>query len=190
MFAAAKGTPWRVNRLGDSDSASLGSNPSPPATRNPSIPRVSTVRKSWKPRNFRRPLPHKSGHTGHNAPRTKEERRKGAVCFGSDPSARLQFAHFRAARVDRQRARARTRVGTKTGTIRRSRDRSARRGETLAKPSRWRPWTRGPDIAPYHYRQIAIIYRADRADWLDPSLSAKSVLKSLRAGSLPIEQVG
>ena len=85
-------------RTADSDSASLGSNPSPPATQNPSIPPALAFRKSWKPRNFRRPLPHKSGHSGHNAPRTKEERRKAPVCFGSEPRARLLSAHFGAAR--------------------------------------------------------------------------------------------
>ena len=31
----------------------------------------------------------------------------------------------------------------------------------------------GPDIAPYHDRQIAILDRADWAAWLDPSISAK-----------------
>jgi putative SOS response-associated peptidase YedK len=30
----------------------------------------------------------------------------------------------------------------------------------------------GPDIAPYHNRQIAILDRADWAAWLDPSISA------------------
>jgi putative SOS response-associated peptidase YedK len=31
----------------------------------------------------------------------------------------------------------------------------------------------GPDIAPYHYRQIAILHRADWAAWLDLSVSAR-----------------
>lgn len=48
----------------------------------------------------------------------------------------------------------------------------------------------GPDIAPYHDRQIAILDRADRADWLDPGVPAKSLLKPLAAGSLSVEQVG
>jgi putative SOS response-associated peptidase YedK len=48
----------------------------------------------------------------------------------------------------------------------------------------------GPDIAPYHDRQIAILDRADWAAWLDPSVSAKAILKPLPAGSLVIEQAG
>ena len=48
----------------------------------------------------------------------------------------------------------------------------------------------GPDIAPYHDRQIAILDRADWAAWLDHSVSAKAILKALPAGSLAVEQVG
>ena len=48
----------------------------------------------------------------------------------------------------------------------------------------------GPDIAPYHDRQIAILDRADWAAWLDPSISAKAILKRLAAGSLGVERVG
>ncbi len=48
----------------------------------------------------------------------------------------------------------------------------------------------GPDIAPYHDRQIAILDRADWAAWLDHSISAKAILKPLPAGSLAVEQVG
>jgi len=48
----------------------------------------------------------------------------------------------------------------------------------------------GPDIAPYHDRQIAVLNRADWADWLDPSVSARQILKPLPAGSLRVEQVG
>jgi putative SOS response-associated peptidase YedK len=48
----------------------------------------------------------------------------------------------------------------------------------------------GPDIPPYHDRQIAILDRADWAAWLDPSVSAKTILKPLPAGSLAVEQVG
>jgi putative SOS response-associated peptidase YedK len=48
----------------------------------------------------------------------------------------------------------------------------------------------GPDIAPYHDRQIAILDRADWADWLDLSGLAKGILKTLPAGSLSVEQVG
>ncbi len=48
----------------------------------------------------------------------------------------------------------------------------------------------GPDIAPYHDRQIAIVDRADWSAWLDHSISAKAILKPLPAGSLAVEQVG
>ena len=48
----------------------------------------------------------------------------------------------------------------------------------------------GPDIAPYHDRQIVILEREAWADWLDPSVSAKSLIKPLPAGSLSVEQVG
>jgi len=48
----------------------------------------------------------------------------------------------------------------------------------------------GPDIAPYHDRQIAILDREDWAAWLDHSISAQAVLKPLPAGSLAVEQVG
>jgi putative SOS response-associated peptidase YedK len=48
----------------------------------------------------------------------------------------------------------------------------------------------GPDIAPYHDRQIAILNRADWVAWLDASVSAKAILKPLPAGSLVVEQVG
>jgi putative SOS response-associated peptidase YedK len=48
----------------------------------------------------------------------------------------------------------------------------------------------GPDIAPYHDRQIAVLDRTDWAAWLDPSVSSKTILKSLPAGSLAVEQVG
>jgi putative SOS response-associated peptidase YedK len=48
----------------------------------------------------------------------------------------------------------------------------------------------GPDIAPYHDRQIAILDRADWVAWLDPSVSAKTILKPLPAGTLAVDQVG
>lgn len=48
----------------------------------------------------------------------------------------------------------------------------------------------GPDIAPYHDRQIAILQREDWAGWLDPALASKSLLKPLPAGTLRVEQVG
>jgi putative SOS response-associated peptidase YedK len=48
----------------------------------------------------------------------------------------------------------------------------------------------GPDIAPYHDRQIAILDRADWAAWLDPSASAKTILKPPPPGALTVRQVG
>lgn len=48
----------------------------------------------------------------------------------------------------------------------------------------------GPDIAPYHDRQIVILERSAWADWLDPSTPAKSIIKPLTPGSLRVEQVG
>lgn len=48
----------------------------------------------------------------------------------------------------------------------------------------------GPDIAPYHDRQIVILKRDAWADWLDPSVPAQSLIRPLPSGSLTVEQVG
>lgn len=48
----------------------------------------------------------------------------------------------------------------------------------------------GPDIAPYHDRQIVVLEREAWADWLDPSVSARDLIKPLPSGSLKVEQVG
>lgn len=48
----------------------------------------------------------------------------------------------------------------------------------------------GPDIAPYHDRQIAVLDRGSWADWLDPSVPAADALRALPSGSLEAEQVG
>lgn len=48
----------------------------------------------------------------------------------------------------------------------------------------------GPDIAPYHDRQIVILARDTWADWLDPSVPAASLIRPLPAGTLLVEQVG
>ena len=48
----------------------------------------------------------------------------------------------------------------------------------------------GPDIAPYHDRQIVILERAAWVDWLDPTVPAQSLIRSLPARSLAVEQVG
>jgi putative SOS response-associated peptidase YedK len=42
----------------------------------------------------------------------------------------------------------------------------------------------GPDVAPYHDRQIVVLGREDWARWLDPSVPAKTVLKPLPEGRL------
>ena len=48
----------------------------------------------------------------------------------------------------------------------------------------------GPDIAPYHDRQIVILERDAWAHWLDPAVPAQSLIKALPAGSIQVEQVG
>jgi len=48
----------------------------------------------------------------------------------------------------------------------------------------------GPDVAPYHNRQIVVLKREDWARWLDPRSSAKDILRPLPRGSLKVEQVG
>lgn len=48
----------------------------------------------------------------------------------------------------------------------------------------------GPDIAPYHDRQIVILERNAWADWLDPSVPAQSLIRPLPPASLAVEQVG
>ena len=47
----------------------------------------------------------------------------------------------------------------------------------------------GPDVAPYHGRQVVVLGRDDWARWLDPAAPAKEVLKPLPAGSLEVVQV-
>lgn len=48
----------------------------------------------------------------------------------------------------------------------------------------------GPDVAPYHDRQIAVLDRGDWASWLNHAIPANDVLKPLPARSLHVEQVG
>ncbi len=48
----------------------------------------------------------------------------------------------------------------------------------------------GPDISPYHDRQIVILERDAWANWLDPAIPAQSLIRPLPAGTLQIEQVG
>ncbi|AFK54055.1 SOS response-associated peptidase [Tistrella mobilis] len=47
----------------------------------------------------------------------------------------------------------------------------------------------GPDVAPYHNRQIVVLHRADWTRWLDPKVPARELLRPLAAGSLRVEQV-
>lgn len=48
----------------------------------------------------------------------------------------------------------------------------------------------GPDVAPYHSRQVAVLEREDWARWIDPAIPARDVLRPLPAGSLEVERVG
>jgi putative SOS response-associated peptidase YedK len=48
----------------------------------------------------------------------------------------------------------------------------------------------GPDVAPYHDRQIVVLPPAEGLRWLDAAVPAREVLKPLSAGSLAVEQVG
>ncbi len=47
----------------------------------------------------------------------------------------------------------------------------------------------GPDIAPYHDRQIVVLGRSDWGRWLDPAILAADVLRPAPAGTLEIAQV-
>jgi putative SOS response-associated peptidase YedK len=47
----------------------------------------------------------------------------------------------------------------------------------------------GPDVAPYHGRQIVVLRPEEWARWLDPRVPARELLKPLPAGSLEVEQV-
>lgn len=48
----------------------------------------------------------------------------------------------------------------------------------------------GPDISPYHDRQIVILERSAWADWLDPAISAKSPINPFRPARWRVGQVG
>ena len=47
----------------------------------------------------------------------------------------------------------------------------------------------GPDVAPYHHRQIIPLARDRWADLLDLTVPANEVLRWLPQGSLPVAQV-
>ena len=44
----------------------------------------------------------------------------------------------------------------------------------------------GPDVAPYHHRQVAVLAPADWKAWLDHSAPAAELLKPLPAGTLSV----
>lgn len=48
----------------------------------------------------------------------------------------------------------------------------------------------GPDVAPYHDRQVVVLGPAEWARWLDPAVPAAELVRPLPAGSLAVEQVG
>jgi putative SOS response-associated peptidase YedK len=48
----------------------------------------------------------------------------------------------------------------------------------------------GPDVAPYHGRQVVVLGRDQWARWLDPEVPAAQLLRPLPEGSLAVEQVG
>jgi putative SOS response-associated peptidase YedK len=47
----------------------------------------------------------------------------------------------------------------------------------------------GPDIAPYHSRQVVVLGLADCARWLDPAVPSQELTRPLPAGSLTATQV-
>jgi putative SOS response-associated peptidase YedK len=47
----------------------------------------------------------------------------------------------------------------------------------------------GPDIAPYHDRQIALLRRDQAMDWLDLVRPEAELLRPSLAGSLSVEKV-
>ena len=52
------------------------------------------------------------------------------------------------------------------------------------------PMEPGPDIVPYHDRQIVILDRSAWAGWLNPSIPASSLIAPMPAGALSVERVG
>lgn len=47
----------------------------------------------------------------------------------------------------------------------------------------------GPDIAPYHDRQIVVLERNAWTDWLNPDVSAKTLIKPLMPGALTVSRL-
>ena len=48
----------------------------------------------------------------------------------------------------------------------------------------------GPDVAPYHHRQVAVLAHERWAEWLDGSGSARDLLGPCRAGMLEVTKAG
>ena len=48
----------------------------------------------------------------------------------------------------------------------------------------------GPDVAPYHSRQVAVLPRADWRAWLDGSAPARELLRPPPAGTLEVRRAG
>lgn len=46
----------------------------------------------------------------------------------------------------------------------------------------------GPDVAPYHSRQVAVLHRNQWEQWLNPEISAQRILEPLRANTLLAER--
>jgi putative SOS response-associated peptidase YedK len=46
----------------------------------------------------------------------------------------------------------------------------------------------GPDVAPYHHRQVAVLDRGQWARWLDRSASVRGLIGPLPAGTLRVEK--
>jgi putative SOS response-associated peptidase YedK len=44
----------------------------------------------------------------------------------------------------------------------------------------------GPDVAPYHDRQVIVLPRSDWARWLDPAVPARELLKPSPAGTFEV----
>jgi putative SOS response-associated peptidase YedK len=47
----------------------------------------------------------------------------------------------------------------------------------------------GPDMAPFHSRQIVVLGKEEWPRWLDPAVPARELLKPLPAGSLDVTQI-
>jgi putative SOS response-associated peptidase YedK len=48
----------------------------------------------------------------------------------------------------------------------------------------------GPDVAPYHHRQVAVIAHESWSAWLDGSRSARDLLRPCPAGMLEVKRAG